>query len=483
MDLWKTMFLVLALTCVSFAGISVTDYSVSKSFFKPGEPGVATVTISNPTGSESVSSLTMTLDSPPELAVSSPPKLADISAGGSTVVSIPFRVKSDARPGIYLLTVVFQGYVRDASTSLSRLTVNSISIPVTIVNEPEFSISTDKRLLSGVDDVVLTMTNNGGVANNVRIRVPGNISLYGTDQLYVGTVVDEKNISASLDSRNAADGPLDLVVMISYEDELGLTHDENTSLRMTVRNEKLDLTFTQQSEVITGQDATLTLQIRNNGAEPLEDVRLSFENSAMRLRNQNEIKFGDLQPGATATVSASLFAELAPGTNLVNSTITWIEKDIQREESRTVPITITSDADVGVFLEARPAPLTMGSEHTVSVLVSNLGSYPIENVDVALSSPAMRSLDIASTQYIGGLQSDDFSTVQFIMKVNATSEGDYPVRVAVHYRDQSGEWKDKVITETVSVYAVVAAPDNTLAILLGVGILAVVVWYFKFRKK
>lgn len=478
------MFLVLVLACVSFAGISVTGYTVSKDFFRPGEPGVVTITVSNPTGSESVSSLTMTLDTPSELVVTSAPKLADITSGGSTVVTIPFRVKDDARPGIYLLNAVFQGYVRDPSTGLSKTTVNTISVPVTIVNEPEFSISADKRLLGGVDDVVLTITNDGGVANNVRIRIPGDISLYGTDQLYLGTVTDEESVSASLDSRDATDGPLDMVVLISYEDEIGLTHDENTTLRMTVRNDKLDLQFIQQGDVITRQDSTLTIQIKNSGTETLKDVRLAFQDSGLRLSDHSELKFGDVAPGGTATASSLVFAELPPGLNLVPADLTWIEKDVQREESRSIPITITSDADVGIFLEARPLPLTMGAEHTISVLVSNLGSYSIENVEVEFSSPVLRSMDISGRQYIGGLQKDDFSTVQFLVNVNATGPGTYPANIKINYRDQSGEWKTKDVVQDISVYNGTTQQADPLPLVIGgLVLIAILIWFFKFRKK
>lgn len=484
MEIWKAIFLALVLACVSFAGISVSGYTVSKDFFRPGEPGVATITVSNPTGSESVSSLTMTLDTPSELIVTSAPKLADITSGGSTVVTIPFRVRDDARPGIYLLNAVFLGYVRDPATSLAKTTTNTVAIPVTIVNEPELSMSADKRLLSGVDDVVLTITNDGGIANNLRIRILGEVSLYGTDQLYVGTVTDQASAPVSLDSRDAEDGPLDMMIIISYEDELGLTHDENTTLRMTVRNEKLDLQFIQQGDVVTRQDSTLTLQIKNSGTETLKDVRLSFLDSGLRLSDHSELKFGDIAPGTTATASGPVFAELPPGLNLVDAELSWIEKDVQREESRSIPITITSDADVGVFLEARPLPLTIGTEHTISVLVSNLGSYSIENVEVEFSSPVLRSMDISDKQYIGGLQKDDFSTVQFLVKVNASSPGTYPASIKITYRDQSGEWKTKSVVQDIAVYNGTAQQADPLPFVFG-GVLlaAVLIWFFKFRKK
>ncbi|MFZ5501771.1 MAG: COG1361 S-layer family protein, partial [Candidatus Micrarchaeota archaeon] len=251
---------------------------------------------------------------------------------------------------------------------------------------------------------------------------------------------------------------------------------------MTVRNERLDLTFIQNSDVVTKKESTLSMTIRNDGAETLKDVRLAFADSVLRIKGSGELKFGDLAPGQSATASATVFAELPPGVNLVDGQLSWIEKDVQKEGTRQVPITITSDADVGVYLEAKPLPLMVGGDHTISVLVSNLGSYNIENVDVKIESPALRSKDISDTQYIGGLQNDDFSTVQFQMAVNATESGTYPIDMTVRYRDQSGEWKSQVIRQSISVYGMQASQDSPLPLVLAVLVIAGAVWYFKFRK-
>jgi hypothetical protein len=510
---------------ICFAGLSVDQYTVSKDVFKPGEPGVATVTVSNPAGAERVTSISMTINNPSEITVTGAPGLADIDAGGSAIVSIPFRVKEDARPGIYLLNVMFTGYKSAGSTGLAATTTNTVSIPITVVNEPILSISSDKPSIGGIDQLTLTISNDGGKAFNLKIKIPSeseylsyysstmsatssgsssvasstgasssvsstsrgtsDVALYGISQIFIPEIAPNGNatLAVMLDSRNAIDGATDVPFLIEYEDELGISHSRIISLRMTVRNEKLDLSFIQQSDVITKKDSTLTLSIRNDGTSDLKDVRLSFTDTTIRIKDSGEMKFGDLKPGQTATASVMAFVELPPGVNPVNSEISWIEKDVQKQEAKQIPLTITSDADVGVYLEAKPLPLTIGSDHTISVLVSNLGSYSIQNVDVRIESPALRSLDISDRQYIGGLQTDDFSTVQFQMRANATSEGTYPVKVIVTYRDQSGEIMVRQVYQDVSVYAPMAGGDSPLPLVFGVLVIGALVWYFKFRRK
>ena len=474
----------LLLASVSFAGISVTDFSVSKASYQPGDIGIATITIANSADTPTVSGLAMTINNPPELSVSGASSLADIASGSSMVVSIPFTIKSDAKSGIYLLNVNFVGYEKKPGMDLQTSVTNTVAIPIEIVKAPIISLAVDKPLIGGVETILFSITNNGGTAKNLRFTMSGPVGLYGTDEVYIGDLVGQVNESVALDARNAPDGPIDVPVLLMYDDGIGMPHTDNGTLHLTVRNEKLDLKFMQLSDVITGKESNLTLQVRNDGATPLTDVRLSFQNStSVRLKDQSEMKFGDIAPGASATSSVVVVADLPPGVDQVDATADWIEKDIQHTEAQKIPITITSDADVGVFLEAKPSPLIAGGEHTISVLVSNLGSYPIDNVAVVFSSPSLDLLDISSQQYIGNLNNDDFSTVQFKVRAKQVPEGQYPVQVNITYRDQSGEWKTKIVNTDVSIYAAPSTGFDPIILLPLLVVAAGIVWWVFLRKK
>lgn len=498
----KNMLMILFVIGISFAGLSIPNWTLSQESYRPGATGVMTLEVSNPcpiSGSatlgvqaaacedvDTVNSVSLDYFNPPQVTVSGQKFIGDIEPGGSTKISMPLKVAEDAKSAIYPVEIALSGFAeRTGEDGGFEGFSRRLSIPITVVDAPILGLSTDKQIIGGVDAIPLTISNNGGRARNLRMRIPdtSDVVFYGIDELFVPDVGDTTILDVTLDSRDASDGPTGIPFTLTYEDELGIEHTESTTLRLTVRSEKLDLTFLQQNEIITKNEDMLTILVRNEGEEALKDVRLSFTDSVVRMKDHSEFKFGDLLPGENATASVLIFADLGPGVNLIDSVVTWIEKDVQREESRNVPLTITSDADVGVYLEAKPLPLTIGAEHTISVLVSNLGSYPIENVDVSLSSPALRSLDISDRQYIGGLQKDDFSTVQMLMAVNSTSEGSHPVHITVNYRDQSGEWKQKVISQAVTVYAVADAEQNPLPYVIGAIVLVALVWYFKFRKR
>jgi uncharacterized membrane protein len=225
----------------------------------------------------------------------------------------------------------------------------------------------------------------------------------------------------------------------------------------------------------------LSLEAFNSGTD-ISDVRLSFPGTFVRLKDSNELKIGDLASGGRQNISGLAYIDLPPGLNTVNATIQWVEKDIAKEESISVPLKVASDADVGVYLESKPSPLVAGQEHTISVLVSNLGSFAIDNVDVGLNSSAFDLLDVTPRQYIGSLAKDDFSTVQFKVRMKS-SAGDYPFTVGVRYRDASGEWTTKSITQTASVNPAPAADSTPVYAAVVIILLALAIWYFKFRKR
>jgi hypothetical protein len=491
------MFLaLLLLASVSYAALAVTDWQLSQADYTSGSNGVISLTISNPTSAANpaklVNNVQVDVISPPEITLGGSQYVGDIEPGGSTKISMPFTIKDSAKSAIYTVTFKVTG-IANKETGGYDTFARTTSVPVIVTNQPILHLQTSKEVIGGIDSVVLTITNDGGKASKLKVSIPANasmgsspVALFGIDQIFVPSVQNGASVmvNVTMDSRDAPDGATNVPFYIQYEDELGMPHQQLTSLRLTVRNEKLDLKILQQSDVITRKESNLTFQIRNDGLESLRDVRLSFQNSsAVRLKDQSEMKFGDIPPGGTAVSSVTVVADLPPGVNLLESSMRWIEKDIQRQESRSVPVTITSDADVGVFLEAKPSPLTAGSEHTISVLVSNLGSYPIDNVAVRFSSDTLSMLDISSEQYIGNLNNDDFSTVQFKVRVKAVGDGQYPVRLNVSYRDRSGEWKTKMVQRDVSVFAPIASEFNPI-ILVPVALVGlVVVWWVFLRKK
>jgi len=487
----KKLFVLLMVFGLAFAGLYIPDYSVSSDSFKPGGSGSVTVTVGNTEltagSSVEISSVTLTVYAPSEIELKKTNIfVGDLDPGSTTLSSIPFEIADGASSGVYLIEVRAIGqyteYVSGIDTGVNYKTA---TIPVNVVNSPILSLSSSKRTIYDTDTLDLTITNNGGEAKNVRIAVGGEFSFMGTTEIFIDRIVDEETININLDSRNAQEGAITVPFTITYEDELGNEVTVTKSMPITLKKEKLDLIFTQKSEIVTRKDGSLKMEMKNNGLA-LQDVKIEIETEGLKLRDVSEIDVGDIPAGGTVEFEETVFPELTPGVNKINITIKWIEENVEKTETRSIPIIVTSDADVSVYMDAKPTPLKSGQEHTLSVLVSNLGSYSIDNVEVEIESDALESLDVSDTQYIGSLENDDFSTVQFTVKVKQLSEGDYPIDVKVRYRDASGEWKERDLITDVTVYDNVGGEGNTTDMLMYLGILvvilAVIVWYFKFRK-
>ena len=487
MNLLKSLFAFVLVFGLAFAGISVTSYSLSQPTYKPGTSGVITMTITNPESATGTSyrmtGISATIYSPPELTMSSSIDIGDIEAGGSTLISLPFTIKSGAKSGIYKVDMRFTGLSSAGTTSGQDVYSKSVTIPITVVDIPVFTLTSDKGVIGGIEDVAITLANNGGPARNLRLKISETspVAIYKTSEVYVGDLNGTSAILVTLDARSATDGAVDVPFTFTYEDELGISHSDTGTLRLTVKNEVLDLRFNQLSPLTTRKDGNLSLEVVNNG-DALSDVKLSFTNASLRLKDKSDISIGDLSPGQKARITAYVYNDLSPGTNLVNAKIEWVEKDIRKEQFMDIPITIASDADVAVYPTSKPTPLLAGQEHTISVLVSNVGSYGIENVDVGIESDGLVPLDITPRQYIGSLAKGDFSTVQF--KMRAASAGAYQMTINVRYRDASGEWITKTLTQAATVNAVPTADSGMLYQGIGAAVLLMLgLWYFVLRKK
>jgi len=479
----------LLLIGIAFADISVTNYAASQDSFKPGGQGYITLTVTNPSSGvgKGMTGVLASITAPPELTMSSSQFIGDIETGGSTIVTIPFRIKDNAKSGIYSIAVRISGYSEEREEGSQSFYSRTVSIPIKIVNPPLFSIATDQKILTGLDDVNFTIKNDGGVATDLQVSIngTGGIALYGINQIYVGKVENLSSFMTTLDSRNVADGPLDIPLRLSYYDELGNPKSETVYVRATVKKAALDLLFIQDERIVTRKESAFSLRVKNNGNSSLNDVKITFLGQTFRLKDKNELNLGSIPAGGESSASGIVFADLSPGLNQVPARISWVERDVTKEQEITIPLTITSDADVGVYIETKPAPLEVGREYTLSVLVSNLGSYAIDNVDVEISSDVLRSLDITNKQYIGSLAKDDFSTVQFKTNVrNDIAPGDYSMSIKVRYRDQSGEWVTKTISQPITIYPPTTNNSGSALLYVGVfAILVIAVWYFFLRKK
>jgi hypothetical protein len=490
------MLAMLALAMVLLSGmasaaISVGAYTVTPSTLKPGEEGAISFSISNVVAS-SASATTSQLENVQvffggtveglQFTSTSPFNVGTIDSGGTAQVSVAFRVLPTAKGGA--ITAPFYISQKD-KTDLK--TVNAI---VHVVNPPVITLTSDHQTVLGTDEVNLTVKNNGGSASRLRISLAdgSNFSFIGTSQIYIGDLSGATTVAVPLDSRNVNEGVSSIPFVLTYQQEGGNETSETKYISVAVKKEKADVVFTQAEKMVTGRDNTLVLTVKNTG-RALANVEFYLEDTSIQAKENKQVKLGNLASGDEKRISMRVFVNAQPGVRSMQVRLKWTEDDVDKEETTYVPVVVNSDADAAIYIDAKPSPIIVGGDHTLSITVSNVGSYKIQNVEVTLQdSPDFEIFNAQRSQYIGGLESDDFSSVQYKIRVKALMPGQYPITVVVKYKDQSGVWVEKRQEISISVRSpsdiLPANGNGSTAMLLagGVVVLAAGYWYFRMRK-
>jgi len=488
----KYALVALLLLGYAFAGLSISDYTVSPDTIEPGGSGYIAVTLSNPSTTDTVELVTVKVSSADSLGANRDFAVGDLEQLSSTVLTVPFQSSPTLESGVYTIEIKAKGstktYVYNPSTGVSRIENQQVekiaTIPIKVVKRPILSVALSSENLEDMTEETITISNSGGNAANLRVSITNaGIGFLNQDNLYFGEVDATAQKTATLDARGAVDGATKLSMQITYLDEVGDEHTETKEIPITVKKGEGDFRFSQQAPIVTGNDDTLTMVVTNMG-DAVDDLQLTFSTSDVVLRGINKVEVGSLAEGESKTISIPLVANLPPGTNSVQASLSWVEKGENREGTITIPLSIKSDSEVGVFLEANPTPLVSGGQHTLSVTVSNLGSYSIQGVTVEFASDALTLLTVQPEQYIGGLDKDDFSSVQYKVQAGNIQPGNYNATVKVSYKDASGARITETKPVVIHIEPAAQSGDGTgTLLLLGAVVLAAGYWYFKMRKK
>ncbi|MBU0586652.1 hypothetical protein KJ780_04000 [Candidatus Micrarchaeota archaeon] len=466
----------------SYAAISISSVSTSSSVYKPGESGAITMTISNSDASSTIKSVSITAYGVPEFTYKETTSIGDMNPGTSTVISIPITVKNDAKSGIYVFDLKVQGIVTTATES--NLNYKSSSVAIFVLRQPLFTLSDYPSIYYEGDEFPITINNYGGGAKNVRITFQEPFALSGSNEIFISNLSARSNQSLNLNLNvgNVDEGQNTMNISITYEDELGNTEEKTKSLTFVVKKGQTDLVFTQQGEILAKTEGNVQFIVSNSG-KALKDLKLKFDQTDFIVKSGNEIKVGDIGAGETKTISFPLYADISPGTVNVDATITYVEDGKETSKSITIPMGISSNSDVQVFLEAKPIPVIKGQEETLSVTVANTWDYQIESVSVRVEGDFYELISVQNDQYIGLLSKDDFSSVQFKVKIKDDAPDEGNLKVYIKYKDPSGIWLEKEKTIPLSIGNMQIEQPNLVFYGFVVLVLVGIVYYFFLRKK
>ena len=493
----------LALGAFSFADLSVSNTTTLPSVVRPGTQGLVSMVVTNSDTTE-IKSVNAQASGTGGIVSQSSKFLGDYKPGTSGSVTIPFSVPEEADAGLYTLAVKFS-WLNDSGTFFK-----SVYVPVTVTNPAIFSVQSlnNSILTTGDFQIHIKIENSGGGAKNVRISINSTQFLQtGPNPLIAGDILNGDSIEVVFGvtlAPNVVSGAYLLPLSITYNDESGseLTTEVKPRIEVRKTSANVDISLNEAHHFIPGHEIPIKLRIENNGDQNAYDVKIGIAGSS-DLSSLSKVDYdsvltslgGTYVTVGTLAAGESKLITLSAGVNDLNSGFYrqyFIIKakdsngDSLADELQPIGINVEGLTAVEVFVSSKPAPIVSGAEHTLSVLVSNIGTSPLKALIVKVSGGEFFELmEAQDQQFIGGLIEDDFSTVQYKVRIKNVPAGIYPLNVTTSFKDSYNRdiQKSQIITLKVNG----ADRDGGIGGLISPMIVLVLLmggayWWFRLRK-
>lgn len=480
------------------ADLSLVSYTILPSSLEPGVSGTIVANLAN-VGSNSANGMLLQIGTNSQINTGGTMSLGDLASGATTTITVPFTISPSAKSGVYPVSLRFTWLSSSASASSNATRTAVFNIPLSVSRVPSFSLETIKSSAYTSHDFLVnaSITNTEGYSvSDVRISLnTTNFLQRGRVPLSLGDVNGTVLFTLPLSSGSAVtSGDYEVPLLISYKDEVGVEHTVGGKLAVdvTVSSPKFLASATSEEPLTQGKRASLSLALSNNGDEGANNVRISIANSSvLTALGFSEASAGSISPGGSSSVSFDVGVnDVLPGFYSLPLNVRYTDKYGKESQAQiSTGIFIESKNDLSVYVSSKPSPIVSGGVHTLSVLVSNVGSSPIKALSVGINSPTFSLLEAQESQFIGGLNQDDFSTVQYKVLVASVPEGDYALNVTLNFKDSYNKPHSvnvPVVLRVVSSQTAAAASgsqNGSSPLLLAIGAAAIIVAAYFVRKK
>jgi len=224
--------------------------------------------------------------------------------------------------------------------------------------------------------------------------------------------------------------------------------------------------FLEPEQIAPGEKGRFTLKVKNNADDTLKDITVTLNLFTRTTATATSVAVSDLPFVPVGNTNAKKLFTLMPG-NEESFTFNLQTYTTAAPGLYKVPFSISYYDNVGNFHNVTQIiGLLVGSEPelTVSVDSTNLrqgtttGEVSLRFVNKGLSDIKFLNVELEDTDhydilsssnevYIGNLDSDDYDTASFNLKINGESELVLPVEIT--YRDANN--KPYTVKETVTV--------------------------------
>lgn len=409
---------------------------------------------------------------------------------------------------IFLLFMLFVG--------VSIPLVHAQAIQNTILNATLAYQDPDPVEPGNFVELKFNVKNTGGdIAKNVELKIVPNypFSLYdsidttsavGDIKVYDASQTDTNEIAFKtrlVVDANAVEGVYDLQVQYRATGGSSAGIWQNLDpIKVKVQTTKTQLfvtdAHTEPERMEPGSVVTLSLTIKNLGANTIQDIKLvlDLDNATYFAPYQasNEKLLTSIPPKEEQTLSFPIisFADAPLKPHKVPLTITYQDLSGKKYEKKLyVSIIIDTAPEFVLNLEDRDV-YQKGQRGKVVVSLSNIGASDINYVTLNLQQSENYESLSTSTVYVGNLESDDYETAQFDLYIKEY-QPELPLYFKLYYKDNFNKdyQEDMVLplklftVREAAMYGLSKKKNNLLVVMvITIIVLGSIFYYVNYRK-
>jgi len=253
---------------------------------------------------------------------------------------------------------------------------------------------------------------------------------------------------------------------------------------LTIQNVDIEPT-----EIAPGEKVAVSLDIENNLGEDAEDVTISLDLTDVPFApylSSNEESFDDIKDDKNKEVNFKLIAESGAesGVYKIPVKISYTLDGEEKSKQGTISLIINAQPNISVVGES---VLIKGENKELIIKVINSGLGEAKLLSLKLKNTIGLEVIGSNSAYIGDIDSDDFDTAEFKVRINENAPSSISLPVEINYRDSRNkevtEIKNlvlRVYTEKQAVSLGLIKKSRTISVIIGIVVL--IILFFVYRK-
>lgn len=278
-------------------------------------------------------------------------------------------------------------------------------------------------------DVWVQLSNAGTVAEKVAVKFvpdyPFSLPPNAVEEVDVGTIAATESkvvkFTVYVDP-NAPNGDQTITFLYRYKFDQWLEFEAPISVQTQNAVLVIDKFEVSPSQILPGQTAKVDIVLKNMGRIGVKNVDVGFDLSTApfsTVGTGTKKRIDLISSGESVTVSFVLASDPSTEVKLYQVPVTLSYQDDRNKmfnDTGKIGIRINAEPEISLIVDKTDFA-SKRKPGTVSLKIINKGVVDMKYVNVrVVQTPEYEVLSTSNEQYVGNLDSDDYETVDFIIK-------------------------------------------------------------------